>query len=396
MRWASVVSDQQNLEAAIEDCASSIRQELGDDAPDLVVVFVSPHFSAQYDQVPTMIRDKLGAKLLFGCSGGGVIGGGQEIEHRPGLSLTAAQLPDVELLHFHLEGDDLPDLDTGPDAWELALGVSAQDSPRFLLVADPYSFPAQNLLLGLDYAFSQSVKIGGLASGGQRSGDNALFLGDKIFRSGAIGIAMRGNVAVDTIVAQGCRPIGGLMCITKSRQNLLLELDEQLPLKVLQELYSASNERDQELMQKSLFLGIVMDDLVETPLQGDFLVRNVIGLDTRTGTMAIGEMLREGQRAQFHLRDAFTSAEDLASLLSKYADETKETKCHGALLFSCLGRGESLYGRPNHDTDLFRDKVGSIPLGGFFCNGEIGPVSGTTYLHGYTSSFGLFRPIGDG
>ena len=392
MKWASSISGEANLEGAMEECTSSILEEIGESSPDLAIVFVSPHFAAEYAQVPTLIRNKLRPKLLFGCSAGGVIGAGREIEQRPGLSLTVAQLPDVELTSFHLDGDDLPDLDAPPDAWEKCLGVSSQDQPSFILLVDPFSFPAQNFLLGLDYAFSGSVKIGGMASGGHRDHENILLIGDEIHRSGAIGIAMRGNIAVDTVVAQGCRPIGPVMSITKSQQNMLLELDDQPPFKVLQQLYSSSNERDQELMQHSLFLGIVMDDLNDDPKQGEYLVRNVIGMDSRTGTMAIGETLREGQRVQFHLRDAMTSAEDLATLLSRYSSERRVNPEEGALLFSCLGRGQHLYGRPDHDTDMFRKNVGSIPLGGFFCNGEIGPVSGTTYLHGYTSSFGIFRP----
>ena len=152
------------------------------------------------------------------------------------------------------------------------------------------------------------------------------------------------------------------------------------------------NQRDQGLMQNSLFLGVVMDELLDTPQQGDFLIRNVVGMDAKTGVLAIGEMLKEGQLVQFHLRDAETSADDLTAVLERYAIDNRENQVHGALLFSCLGRGQYLYGRPNHDSDIFQEKLGSVPLGGFFCNGEIGPVSGTTFLHGYTSSFGIFRP----
>ena len=397
MKWASAVSVQETLERAMEECVTTIGQSMGEAAIDLAVFFVSGHFAGQYESIPAMVQDKIGGRdtspLLFGCSAGGVIGGGQEVEHRPGFSLTVAHLPDVELFPFHVEGDDLPDMDASPTAWEEAFNVSAEKDPGFLLLVDPSSFPAQNFLLGLDYAFNRSVKIGGMASGGQQSGDNALFLGDKVYRSGAVGIGMQGNVAVDTIVAQGCRPVGQLMSITKCQQNLLLELDQRPPVEVVRDLYGSSSQRDQELMQSSLFLGVVMDDFTEEPRQGDFLIRNVIGLDARSGTMAIGEMLREGQRVQFHLRDALTSADDLSTLLSRYAGEERTSQCQGALLFSCLGRGEYLYGRADHDTELFRDKVGAIPLGGFFCNGEIGPVGGTTFLHGYTSSFGIFRAL---
>ena len=393
MKFASAVSDQQSLQAAIEECISSVRRDMGEASPDLTVVFVSAHFAAQYEEVLPMVKDGLGDGLLFGCSAGGVIGGGREVEHSPGVSLTTAHLPGVHLALFHLEGDDLPDMDAGPDEWETVVKVSAGDNPSFLLLLDPFSFPAQNLVMGLDYAFSGRVKVGGLASGGRRHGENALYLGDRVHRSGAIGVALTGNIAVDSVVAQGCRPISRLMCITKSNQNLLMELDQRPALEALKEAFASCNERDRELIQHSLFLGIVMDDFVEEPRQGDFLIRNILGLDARTNVIAIGEMLREGQRVQFHLRDALTSAEDLSNLLTRYSHEERATEYQGALMFSCLGRGQYLYGRPDHDTDLFRDKVGAIPLGGFFCNGEIGPVGGSTFLHGYTSSFGIFRPI---
>jgi small ligand-binding sensory domain FIST len=103
--------------------------------------------------------------------------------------------------------------------------------------------------------------------------------------------------------------------------------------------------------------------------------------------------LRQGQTVQFHLRDAQTSIDDLDHILTSYRSRAGHDQVTGALLFSCLGRGEFLYGHRNHDTRLFADKMGQIPVSGFFCNGEIGPVAGTTYLHGYTSCFALFRPL---
>ena len=393
MKWASIVSDQEDLESAVDECATSLSSEMGELSVDLAIAFVSGHFAARYEEVPGLVRDRLGPTLLFGCSAGGVIGGGREIEQRPGFSLTVAHLPDVQAEPFHLDGDNVPDMDAGPNAWEEALGVSAEGAPPFLLLVDPFSFPAQNFVMGLDFAFGGSVKVGGLASGGQSAGGNALFLGEEVYRSGAIGVALRGNIEVDTVVAQGCRPIGELMSITKSEQNVLMELDGRPPLEAIRELFTSANERDRELMQHSLFLAMLMDDFNEEPMQGDFLIRNIMGLDGRTGHMAIGELLREGQLVQFHLRDALTSAEDLASLLTKYAGEKDLASCEGAMLFSCLGRGQYLYGYPDHDTNMFIEKVGAIPLGGFFCNGEIGPVGGSTFLHGYTSSFGIFRSI---
>ena len=392
MKWASSISEQTALEGAIEECIAGVRGYLGSEAPHLAVTFVSPHHQADYEQVVSLVRKEFPTANVFGCSGGGIIGNGQEVEQRPAVSITAAVLPDVEIVDFHLESDSLPDLDAGPTSWEDLVKVSEGQDPQFVVLADPFSFAVQNLLMGLDFAFARSAKIGGLASGGNQLGDNALFLGDQTYRSGAVGLALHGNITVDTVVAQGCRPVGHSMRVTQSRRNVLVELDGQPPLTVLKELFERSNDRDRELMRNSLFLGVVMDELLDDPQQGDFLIRNVVGMDDRTGVLAIGEMLKEGQLVQFHLRDAETSADDLTAVLDRYAMDNRENQVQGALLFSCLGRGQYLYGRPNHDTGIFQDKLGQVPLGGFFCNGEIGPVSGTTFLHGYTSSFGMFRP----
>jgi len=392
MKWTSAISEQSEIEQAVEECTSAIQERLENDAPNLAVTFVSPQHQSEYDRVVSLVQHHLGSStVVLGCSGGGIIGGGQEVEQRPALSITAAVLPGVEIVEFHLDGDGLPDLDASPDAWQDLVHVTPDQNPQFVVLADPFSFPVPNLLVGLDYAFSQSAKIGGLASGAQQRGGNALFLGGQVFRSGAVGVALHGNITVDTVVAQGCRPVGQPMRITGCSGNVLSELDGQQPMTVLKELFQSSGDRDRELMRTSLFLGVLMDDMVDDPRQGDFLIRNVVGMDDSSGVLAIGENLKEGQLVQFHLRDAQTSAADLEEVLERYAMENRENQAQGALLFSCLGRGEYLYGRPNHDTELFHEKLGSVPLGGFFCNGEIGPVSGTTFLHGYTSSFGIFR-----
>ena len=392
MKWTSALSEKLVLDDAIAECGVAIKNSIGDETLDLAVAFISPHYEESYERVADLMAQTLGAKHVFGCSGGGVIGNGLEVEQRAGISITAAVLPNVDIKPFHLEVNGLPDLDASPDKWEDLIGVQADKDPHFVMLADPYSFPVQDLLMGMDYAYPNATKIGGLASGASRQGGNALFLDDQVLRTGAIGLALDGNITVDTVVAQGCRPIGSPMRISKSDRNMLLELDGQAPMEVLRNMMQVLPERDQELIRHSLFLGVVTDELIENPAQGDFLVRNVVGMDQSTGGLAIGEMLKEGQLVQFHLRDAETSTDDLQAVLTRYADEHRENDIPGALLFSCLGRGQYLYGRANHDTDMFRDKLGDVPLGGFFCNGEIGPVSGTTFLHGYTSSFGLFRP----
>ena len=391
MRWGSAVSNNASLEGAVEECVSSVLDGLEGLRPDLAFVFLSAAHAPAYDEVPGLVRRGLGDCPLLGCSGGGVIGAGREVEGGPGLAIAAAAMPEAELSLFHVENDGLPDQDSPPERWWEVVGSSPDGQPDFILLADPFSFAADRLIAGLDYAFPGSATIGGLASGAHGPGGNALYVGDEVRTSGAIGVAVAGSVTIDTVVAQGCRPIGAPMQVTSCADNWLLALDGKTPVQALVDVMGRLDEGERNLARHSLFLGVAMDRLDETPSMGDFLIRNIVGVDQSRGYLAIGELPSEGQLVQFHLRDAQTSTEDLDAMLNRYSIEHPIYEETGALLFSCLGRGLNLFGRADHDTDMFREKVNAMPLTGFFCNGEIGPVGGTTFLHGYTSSFGIFR-----
>jgi small ligand-binding sensory domain FIST len=393
MRWASVVSENADSRHAAQEAASAVAAQLDGVPPDAAFVFFSGHHRANAVDLVEAITDTLLPRHWIGCSGGGIIGGGHEVEERPGLSITAARLPGVAAHTFRLEAGDLPDPDAPPRAWEAALGVAAAARPHFVVLADPFSFPADDLVRGLDYAFPASAKAGGLASAADRPGQNVLVVDGEVLRSGAVGLALTGAIVVDTIVAQGCRAIGDPMRVTRAQDNLIVELDGRAPLEVLRELLPRLSDRDQRLARSALFLGVATDPLVDEPQPSAdaYLIRNILGVNPDNGALAVGDEPRAGQSVRFHLRDALASAEDLETHMGRYAQTVPPA---GALLFSCMGRGQNLYGRPDHDTDLFREKVGDVPLGGFFANGEIGSVGGTTHLHGFTSSFALFRAPG--
>ena len=394
MKWASAISNESDLATALEECASHVSTELGQDSPaSLVVVFASATYNDSASDVPRIIRNHFPNAMILGCSGAGIIGAAKEIEQQSAVALTVGYLPGVEIKPFRVISDELPSPDEPPDAWANILGVTPEEKPHFLVLMDPFSMAGESILSGLDYAFPSAVKVGGVASGSGLPGGHALFLDSQIYRDGAIGIALTGNIVVETVVAQGCRPIGELKRITMADRNLLMEIDGERPLDYLKDMFTRLSPDDQNLVRNNLFLGIAMDPQLELEQvnAGDFLIRNLIGTDQENGYVAVGEFLREGQLAQFHVRDASTSSEDLHRQLTRYMETTGQASPVGALMFQCNGRGKHLYGRENHDSDLFTEMIGSIPLGGFFCNGEIGQVSGTTYLHGYTSSFALFR-----
>ena len=397
MQWSSAVSDSPSFTEAVTQASEQILANLDGKHPDLAVVFISSHHMPSYVVAPELLAETLGAKVLIGCSAAGVIGGGQEVERRPGIAISAAILPGVELSPFHLNQDELPSPDAGPEEWQALLGIKAEDCPAIMLLPDPFTLRSDHLLAGLDFAYPSTVKIGGLASGGGQPGANALFINDRSVRSGAVGVAFSGDLEVETIVAQGCRPIGEPLVVTESEINVISKLGDQTPLEVLRDLFETAETREKRLIRRSLQIGIIMDRLAQNSSEGEFLIRNVLGADEEDGTLAVGELVQEGQVVQFFVRDAQAADEDLRLMLEEYIDNLDEADIPAsALLFSCIGRGQYLYGSPDHDTSVFTDIVADIPIAGFFSNGEIGPLGDQTFLHGYSASFALFKQASKG
>lgn len=394
MKWASAVSGTPEAEQAAREVCEQVTSRLDGSSVDLAVLFVSGEHGEQEMAVTHQVLGAISPGVLVGCSAGGVIGDGREVEERPGISLTVASLPDVELTPFHLERDDAPTHRSTESRVRSAVGLRARQRPAaFILLADAVTFPPEPLLDILDRNFPFARKLGGLASGRQGGPGNTLFLDGERYHSGMVGVALCGAVEVDTIVAQGCRPIGTPMVVTRARGSLLLEADGRPVVQILRELFEGMNGNDQRLFRHSLFLGLGMREGLAEYGPGDFLVRHVAGIDPQSEGLVVAATLHEDQTVQFHLRDAAAAEQDLEQCLARAVELSRPApRPAGALLFSCLGRGMHMFGYPDHDTDSFRKHFGALPLGGFFCNGEIGPVLGRTFLHGYTSSFGLFRP----
>lgn len=409
IQWANALSTRPSLEAAVSEVVERIQESLTAD-PHLGLLFISSAYASEYSRLMPLLKERLSIPVLIGCGGSGIIGinpqgNAQELEGKPAISLSVAHLPDVQVQAFYIPPNSLPDLDSPPGAWVDLVGVDPQVDPQLILLAEPFSSGISDLLQGLDFAYPAASKVGGLASAGAMNAESALFCNYELYREGTVGVALSGNIVLETIVAQGCRPIGQTYQVTKGEQNILLEVAQQdgskmttdqatsrPPLQVLRDLIESLSEEDRVLAQHSLFVGIARDEFKQTLGHGDFLIRNLLGVDQRVGAIAIGGRVRTGQRIQFHLRDARTSQEDLELLLQRYQQERSNSPAAaGALMFACLGRGEGLYGEADFDSRLFQRYLNNIQVGGFFCNGEIGPVGGGTFLHGYTSVFGICR-----
>lgn len=373
---------------AVQQLVDQVRASLPSHRLDLALVFASAHFEEQLPAIAQELHERLGFRAFIGASAEAVIAGEHEFESQPALVLWVAHLPGVTATSFHLSVDDLQRLDDA-EAVREHLGVSAKENPYFIVLGDPFSFPMPDFLSGLSIAYPGRPAVGGMASAGEEADQNILIFDGFPMRQGMVGVALRGNVEIDTIVSQGCRPIGRHMVITGAEKNVIRGIGGRTPLQVVNELIQQCSPRDVELMkQRGLLVGCVINEQQARFGAGDFLIRNPIGFDSESGALLINDLVRVGQTIQFHVRDASSATKDLNEMLAPESGRP----ITGALLFSCNGRGTRLFTRPHHDARAVVDACGSPPLAGFFCAGEVGPIGGRNFLHGYTASIALISP----
>ena len=214
IQWSSGLYEGETTLEGLGDCAQEVHQSLASDHADLVVVFVSPHFRDEYEQVARIVREHIPSDTLIGCSAMGVIGNGEEVEDHAAISILAATLPGAKWHGIYTDASDLPDDDAPQAEWRRWLGLADVEEADFILLADPFSAPVEQMVRGMDYAFPGATLVGGLASAAGSARENALFLNDQVYREGMVGLAIYGDVQLDAIVAQGCKPVGKPMTVT--------------------------------------------------------------------------------------------------------------------------------------------------------------------------------------
>ncbi len=391
MRFASGISDAVNASEAADAVCGQVLEQLGGEPCDLACVFASTIYRASWPSLLARLHERLRPRVLIGCSGSGIIGGGQELEWVPAVSLVAASLPGVKLFPFAVAPDEL-ELSSAGGFWIDKIGASPAAHPVFILAVDPYTCNPVKLIDELNATYRARPIVGGLVSGGNEPGEHLLFTGTTVLREGAVGVAMAGNIVMDTVISQGCRPIGRPAVVTKADEHAVVELGGKSALAALHHVLSGLPPEDRELAQQgSVFVGLVIDEMRPAFAPGDFLIRNIVGIDPDLGAIAVADQVAVGQTLQFQLRDPATSRRELRRLLLR-AHPSHGLPPAGGLLFTCTGRGRSLYGLAHQDVRMIQTVSGKLPIGGLFCNGEIGPIGETNFLHGYTASLGLFRP----
>jgi small ligand-binding sensory domain FIST len=375
------VSDERDAVAAFATAASQAGEGLTGGC-DLALVFAAAPHLGEAREIVGAVHDRLAPRSLIGCGAGGVLGGGRELETGPGAVVWALSAPDGTISTHHLEAEPA---DGGvavrglPDPEELGDGL--------LVLADPYTFSAEALLEALNSERPGMPVLGGLASA-TAAGTGALFRDREVLAGGAVAASLAG-VGMIPCVSQGATPVGPEMTVTAARENVISELASKPALERMREAIAELSPREQALAAQGLMLGVVIDENQPSYERGDFLVRPILGADGDAGTLALGDRVRVGQTVRMHVRDGATADEDLRESLRLPAAAVGEQGAAGALLFTCNGRGSHMFEVPDHDALAIEDALGA-PAGGFFCAGEIGPVGGRNFLHGFTATIAVF------
>ncbi|MFI6795615.1 FIST signal transduction protein [Streptosporangium canum] len=367
-----------NAETAVRQALSGLSAP-----PDLVCFFICGEDPDDVSRAGLRVMSMASDASVIGCSATGVIGDGQGVEVTPSVSVWAATLEGARLTTFALDT-----LRTDDRFVVVGLPERGPDDHAAILFADPYSFPTDGFVERSQEVLGDLPLIGGLANAIQGRGAVRLFADGEIYTEGAVGVLLSGPVNVSTVVSQGCRPIGPTMAVTAVEDNLLLELAGQPALARLEEIVSALDEDDRDLVASGLQIGVAMDEYAERHERGDFLIRGVLGIDPEREAVAIGDVVEIGRTVRFQVRDAATADEDLYELLDAHREEFG--RVDGALLFSCNGRGSAMFGTADHDAVALRDTLGPISVAGFFAAGEVGPVGGHNHVHGFTASVLVF------
>jgi len=390
VQFYSTVSERENSADAVAEVVEAARAAM-DGKIDVVFAFFTGDFRDDAAALVESLWLELDAQTLVGCSAEGVIGGRREVERTAGLSLLVGRLPGVRVHPFYLTGERAW-REVLTDAAALRARIGYTDQTRAIIgFGDPFSSPMTQFLPALDAAAPNAPLVGGMASSARQPGENVLLRNDETHEHGFVGLCLSGEIQVQTVVSQGCRPIGKPLVITKSRDNLIEQLGGKPALVVLQEVVSELSEAEREQLSSGLFVGRAISEYQESFGRGDFLVRNVMGVDEDSGAVAVAEYVKTGQTVQFHVRDAATADEDLSLLLE--AQKIGEAAA-GGLLFSCNGRGTRMFPEAGHDITAAARGMPDTPIAGFFAAGELGPVGGRNFIHGHTASFALFRPRG--
>jgi small ligand-binding sensory domain FIST len=365
---------------AAKECLRSLKRN-----PSLVIALVTADYRPHLQDFLELVQLHAHASLIVGGSASGLIGTGVEAEACSGFSLQLLSLPSSRLCSVTFTEEQSDDF-THTD-WKSAVGRAA-DSDAWLFFGNPLKVAAEPWLNSWSTAFPGVPTFGGLLSGGPR-GDDVFAFHNRSEVEAGVAIGIKGGLKIHTVVSQGCRPIGEPHTITSASENVVKSIGSLPAYDRLNESFDSLPAEDKARAAGNIFAGLAVNEYLDDFKTGDFLIRNLVDFDPNSGAVALAAYPRVGQTLQFQLRDKHSADEELHHLLT--LKEREGIKPFASLLFVCGGRGEALFGNTSHDAQAVRNSFGPIPSAGLFCNGEVGPVGGSNFVHGYTAVIALLE-----
>ena len=380
------ISTHPDVRVGAIEAAQAARSSLARAPVDLALVFASGHHLAAPEATLEGVAEALGPATMAGCGAGGVLGAGREIEDGTAVAVWAASLGEGSAEAFHATVEDVGDGEAALEGMPDLEGASAA-----LLLPDPYSFPTEAALAFLHTRHPGVPILGGIASARTDEGSAALFVNGEVVEEGAVGVRFDG-VEILPCVSQGAAPVGPELTVTAGEGNVIAELAGRPALEKLRDVIGELDDAERALVANGLLLGIVIDGGKPSYERGDFLVRGLVSVDPEDGEIAVAAEVHPGQVVRLHARDAGSADADLRQTLDMEAHALGGGRPAGALAFTCNGRGRGMFGIPDHDAGVLAEAFGGAPAAGFFAAGEIGPIGGESFVHGFTATVAVFAP----
>lgn len=359
---------------------------MGADGADLVLVYFTADHVANHQKLLETIRGVARTDQIVGCSGLGVLTGDGEIEGAPGVALLGLRSDNLRGRPLLCQPLREHDRERGA---EIANMLKADEQSLLVMLPDGYNSQPQNLFHGIEEEIGFVPIVGGGSSENGTYGKTFQLCGNEITTNGLCGLALSGSFDSSIDITQGCQPVTEPMAITKAEGNLIFEIDNRPAFEVFAQVIKGPLLNDLRRALAFVFAGLPADPQKNSVAPGDYLVRNIVGLDPPKGILAVGEEVFEGERMVFTLRDPQRAREDLNQMLQRQSKSLGGKAPQFGLYFNCCARGTSLYGIPGIDTAYIRQTLGDFPLIGFFGNFELGPLGGKNRLLAYTGVLAL-------
>jgi len=366
--FISAHSTHPNWHQAVGECISQVSGHVK--GKTLGFVYASDSFACFLQLIAAELQQTIGVESWVGTVGLGICAGFKEVYEQPALSIL---LTDIDPQHYRtFEGIIGPELTDIPQCGDNTATVG-------ILHGDPCNQSLAKLIKRLADSVPEGFMIGGLSS--SRNG-NLQIVNASLSEGGISGVLFSDQVPITTAVTQGCSPIAARRTITECSRNVIVLLDDRPALEVMKEDTGEMLSCDTADIGNHIFVGFP----VTGSDTGDYLVRQLMGIDFNNNLIAVSEMVEQGQSMMFCRRDGDTARRDMYRMLGSIKKHIGDRQAQGALYYSCLGRGCSLFGPDSQELGMIRQQLGDIPISGFFCNGEIAH----NQLHGFTGVLTIF------